>query len=72
MDSKEIARAREKILAETIWLHYFNRYLFQHGTITEREHIRMLGKITESESKAKRKLYEKTRSDPPDPRKETH
>ena len=26
---------REKRMAEDIWLCYFNRYLFEHGTISE-------------------------------------
>jgi hypothetical protein len=32
---------REKVLAEDIWLNYFNRYLFEHGTISEREYKKM-------------------------------
>ena len=28
---------REKRMAEDIWLNYFNRYLFEHGTISEKE-----------------------------------
>ena len=29
---------REKRMAEDIWLNYFNRYLFEHGTISEKEY----------------------------------
>ena len=32
---------REKRMAEDIWLNYFNRYLFEHGTISEKEYKRM-------------------------------
>lgn len=28
-------------MAETLWLNYFNRYLFEHGAISEREYKRM-------------------------------
>ena len=36
---------REKSMAEDIWLNYFNRYLFQNGTISEKEYKRMTEKI---------------------------
>ena len=36
---------REKCMAEDIWLNYFNRYLFQNGTISEKEYKRMTEKI---------------------------
>ena len=36
---------REKCVAEDIWLNYFNRYLFQNGTISEKEYKRMTEKI---------------------------
>ena len=32
---------REKIFAEDVWLNYFNRYLFEHGTISEKEYKKM-------------------------------
>lgn len=35
-------KAREKQVAEEIWLHYFNNYLLEHGVITEREHRKMI------------------------------
>ena len=31
----------EKRMAEDIWLNYFNRYLFEHGTISEKEYKKM-------------------------------
>lgn len=37
--------AREVRAAEEIWLNYFNRYLFEHGTISEKEYKRMTEKI---------------------------
>lgn len=36
---------REKHVAEDIWLNYFNRYLFEHGTISEKEYKKMTEKI---------------------------
>lgn len=35
----------EKRMAEDIWLNYFNRYLFEYGTISEKEYKRMTEKI---------------------------
>ena len=32
---------REKQFAEDAWLNYFNRYLFTHGIISEKEYKRM-------------------------------
>lgn len=32
---------RETRMAEDIWLNYFNRYLFEHGTISENEYQKM-------------------------------
>ena len=29
---------REICLSEDLWLNYFNRYLFENGTITEKEY----------------------------------
>lgn len=37
---------REKQMAEDIWLNYFNRYLFETGTISEKEYKKMTEKIT--------------------------
>lgn len=37
---------REKRIAEDIWLNYFNRYLFETGTISEKEYKKMTEKIT--------------------------
>ncbi len=31
--------------AEDVWLNYFNRYLFEHGTISEKEYKKMTEKI---------------------------
>lgn len=36
---------REKRMAEDIWLNYFNRYLFETGTISEKEYKKMTEKI---------------------------
>ena len=37
---------REYVTAETLWLHYFNRYLYLSGTITDKEYKRMTEKIS--------------------------
>ncbi len=37
---------REKEMAETIWLNYFNRYLFESGTISKKEYTLMTEKIS--------------------------
>ena len=42
---------REKRLAEDLWLHYFNRYLFEHGTISEKEYKKMTEKIANRKAK---------------------
>lgn len=36
---------RETRLAEALWMNYFNRFLFDEGTITEKEYKRMVDKI---------------------------
>ena len=38
-------------MVEDLWLNYFNRYLFENGTITEKEYKRMTGKIAERKTK---------------------
>lgn len=38
---KVLTEEREKRMAEAIWLNYFNRYLFEHGTISEKEYKKM-------------------------------
>jgi hypothetical protein len=45
----------EKRFAEDAWLNYFNRYLFEQGTISEKEYKKMTEKITERGSKFSRK-----------------
>ena len=37
---------REKRFAEDAWLNYFNRHLFENGTISEKEYKKMIEKIT--------------------------
>lgn len=37
--------AQEKRAAEDIWLNYFNHYLFEQGTISEKEYQKMTEKI---------------------------
>ena len=45
---------REKVLVEDIWLNYFNRYLFEHGTISEREYKKMTEMIAARNDKKSR------------------
>ena len=33
---------REKQMTERLWLDYFNRYLFEHGAITEKQYEKMV------------------------------
>ncbi len=42
---------REKRMAEDIWLNYLNRYLFETGTISEKEYKKMTEKITTRKAK---------------------
>lgn len=44
---------REKRMAEDIWLNYFNRYLFEHGTISEKEYKKMTEKIATRKPRVK-------------------
>ena len=37
----------ERRLAEELWLEYFNRYLFEHSHITEKEYRLMVEKIAQ-------------------------
>lgn len=41
----------EKRFAEDVWLNYFNKYLFEHGTISEREYKKMIEKIATRKSR---------------------
>ena len=42
---------KEKRFAEFAWLNYFNRFLFEEGTISEKEYKRMTEKIAERTAK---------------------
>ena len=44
----------ERLMAEDLWLNYFNRYLFEHGTINEKEYKKMTEKIAERKAKHSR------------------
>ena len=35
----------EQLIAEELWLNYFNRYLFERGVISQKEYTAMIGKI---------------------------
>lgn len=43
--------ARERLMAEDIWLNYYNRYLFEHGSISEKEYDRMTEAIASRKGK---------------------
>ena len=45
---------REIRLSEDLWLNYFNRYLFENGTITEKEFKKMVEKIANRKAKLSR------------------
>ena len=45
---------REKRFAEDVWLNYLNRYLFEHGTISEKDYKKMTEKIVVRRSKIRR------------------
>lgn len=47
MDKAKIDEEREKRMAESIWFNYFNRYLFEEGTISEKEYKQMTEKIAQ-------------------------
>lgn len=40
-------KQKQKLVAEAIWLDYFNRYLYEHKTISYKEYLRMNEKIAE-------------------------
>ena len=41
LSQKSADEMKEKLLAEDLWLSYFNRYLFEKAVITEKEFDRM-------------------------------
>lgn len=45
---------REIRLSEDLWLNYFNRYLFENRTITEKEYKKMVEKIANRKAKLSR------------------
>ena len=45
---------REIRLSEDLWLNYFNQYLFENGTITEKEYKKMVEKIANRKAKFSR------------------
>ena len=51
MDQYKNDDIREKRFAESTWLNYFNRFLFEEGTISEKEYKRMTEKIAERTAK---------------------
>ena len=51
MDKYKNNETSEKRFAEQAWLNYFNRFLFEDGTISEKEYKRMTEKIAERTAK---------------------
>ena len=45
MGSSLLKEDCEKRTVEDMWLNYFNKYLFESGTITEKEYKKMTEKI---------------------------
>ena len=54
MERALLSDSREKEMAEDLWLHYFNRYLFENGTISEKEYKKMTEKIAGRRAKLSR------------------
>ena len=46
---------REIKFAEDVWLNYFNRHLFEQGTISEKQYKKMTEKIATRKSKLSQK-----------------
>lgn len=45
---------QEQRMAERIWLNYFNRYLYESGTISECEYKKMIEKIAVHQASKKK------------------
>ena len=50
---------REIVFAEDAWLNYFNRYLYEHGTISEKEYKKMTELIAKRKSALSREMSAK-------------
>lgn len=65
--NKAIYSERKRILlAENLWLHYFNRYLYEKDVLTEAERNRMIAKIesrkeSSSHNKQKQETHKEAR-----------
>jgi len=51
MNKNKSIDEKEKRFAESAWLNYFNRFLFEEGTISEKEYKWMTEKIAERTAK---------------------
>lgn len=45
MEKTSVLEEQERRFAETVWLNYFNQYLFEHGCITKKEYCKMISQI---------------------------
>ena len=54
MKEKINSEEREKRLAENLYLQYLNKYLFEHGAISEKQYARMIEKINTHKPAIKR------------------
>lgn len=52
--SEEDRKKLEQSFAEDAWLNYLNRYLFENGTISEKEYKKMTEKISMRKTKLSR------------------
>ena len=52
--SEEDREKLEQKFAEDAWLNYLNRYLFENGTISEKEYKKMTEKISMRKTKLSR------------------
>ncbi len=47
---------QEMVMAEEIWLMYYNNYLYKRDIISYKQYCSMIGKINERTTKRKRQL----------------
>ena len=61
MGKKLLESEQERLVTESLWLHYFNQYLYDRGIITEREYKRLVEKISmrKSSSRSGKETYDK-------------
>ena len=51
MGKESLSAERERRMAEDSWLNYFNRYLYEQGTISQKEYLKMTELIAARKAK---------------------